>query len=326
MGDDRFMFRVLEMYYTNEMSQAEIAKKMNVSRATISRTIWKAKQEGVVSITIHHPHNSQHLLEEEIERQYGLKECIVVPVAEGEDVREKVNYEAVQYLFRVLKDHMTLGITWGLTIGSLIDDLKKYVRNQPVYLKGIKVVPFVGTVVSRETDRLFQKNHASLYAVELAEVLKGIGYQLPAPMYASSPEIKQVFKKDPAIAQVLELSEKADVGLLPVGQLSKEASIVKTGVLPEDRMERLKENGGVGEILGNFFKKDGTIIETDMQERIIGIGREQLMKLPLRIGLAYGKDRILAICGALNSGMINILITDSVTASGLITKNLLDIK
>lgn len=122
------------------------------------------------------------------------------------------------------------------------------------------------------------------------------------------------------------MSEKADVGLLPVGQLSKEASIVKTGVLPEERMERLKENGGVGEILGNIFKEDGTIIENDMQERIIGIGREQLMRLPLRIGLAYGKNRILAIRGALNSGMINILITDSLTAKGLITKNLSDIR
>lgn len=316
MGNERFMFRVLEMYYSDELSQAEIAKRMNVSRATISRTIWKAKQEGYVTITIHHPQDSEHRLEEKLEKKYGLQECIVVPVTECENEREKVNEEVAQYLLRILKDHMTLGITWGLTIGSFIEYLKA--KKLPFHKKGIKVLPFVGTAILQDADHALQKNHANLYALELAEVLKGVGYQLPAPMYVSSPEAKKVFEKDPIIARVLSLTKKADLGLLPIGQLSKEASIVRTGVLSLEEMDQLQREGAVGEVLGNFFKEDGTFLKTEMQKRVIGISKEELFQIPLRVGIAYGKNRVKAIKGAVSNKIINVLITDSITARGLI--------
>ncbi|MEE1312492.1 MAG: sugar-binding domain-containing protein [Lachnospiraceae bacterium] len=318
MENERFMFRVLEMYYTDEMSQAEIAKKMNVSRATICRTIFKAKQEGHVTIHIHHPKNSQHVLEEKIERCYGLTESVIASVERGENIQEKVNHEAVRYLFRVLKNHMTLGITWGLTIGSFIEQLKKTQKQLPFHVKDIKVVPFVGTAISNEADYLLQKNHANLYAMELAEILKGIGYQLPAPMYVSSLEAKKILEDDPLISRVIKMTKQADIGLLPIGQLSEQASIVKSGVLSLENMKQLQEAGGAGEVLGNFFCEDGTFLDTDIQGYTIGISREQLMKIPLRIGIAYGKDRVSAIKGALNCNIINVLITDSMTAEALL--------
>ena len=36
-SDERFLMKVVDMYYKEEMSQEKIAKKLDVSRTTISR-------------------------------------------------------------------------------------------------------------------------------------------------------------------------------------------------------------------------------------------------------------------------------------------------
>lgn len=318
MNNEHFMFRVLEMYYTEELSQAEIAKRMQVSRATISRTIYKAKQEGYVTIQIHYPKDSQCRLEEKLEKRYGLNEVIIAPVSEGEDVRRKVNEEIIQYLLRVLKNNMTISITWGKTIGSMIEQLKKDTRLSSLNVKGIQIVPFTGTAMLRNPERSFQDTHANIHAIEMAGALNGAGYQLPVPMYVSSVETKQVLEEDPNIRSVIEIAEKADLGMVPIGQLTKEASIVKSGILPEEEMEALVSQGAAGEILGNFFDIDGNPIDAAFTEHIIAIKKEQFLKIPNRIGIAYGEDRIKATIGALNSGMINVLFTDSKTAEQLV--------
>ncbi len=49
-SDERFLMRVVDMYYQQEMLQDEIAKKLNVSRTTVSRALSKAKKEGYEQI------------------------------------------------------------------------------------------------------------------------------------------------------------------------------------------------------------------------------------------------------------------------------------
>lgn len=318
MENERFMFRVLEMYYTDELSQAEIAKKMRVSRATISRTILKAKQEGYVTISIHHPENTQHHLEEQLETKYKIQEVVIASPEKGKTVREQVNQEVTTYLSRVLKNGMTLGITWGLTLGSLIEHFKHDTRVESFNLKDVKVVPFIGTANLIEFDIFMQRNHANFYALELAEILKGIGYQLPAPMYVSNKKAKEVLEDDRLISQVLHQAALADIGLLPIGPMTEQSSIVKSGVLSIETMHQMKKAGAVGEVIGNFFTEEGIFVENEMSERMIGITREQLFQVPIRVGIAYGKNRVAAIKGALNSQMINVLITDSTTAKDLL--------
>lgn len=318
MENERFMFRVLEMYYTDELSQAEIAKEMNVSRATISRTILKARQEGYVTISIHHPDHKKHHLEQQLEKKYGLQEMLIASSEKGKNIREQVNQEAGDYLLRVLRHGMTLGITWGLTIGSFIEHLKTDPGIRSAYLKDIKVVPFIGTANLIEFDMIMQKNHASFYAIELAEILKGVGYQLPAPMYVSNKEARQLFAQDPLVAYVLHQAALADIGFLPIGAMKEESSIVRSGMLSVKSLNQMKQKGAVGEVIGNFFTEDGTFLDNEMSERMIGVTREQLFRIPLRVGIAYGKERVAAMKGALNSQIINVLITDSTTAKYLV--------
>ena len=77
-SDERFLLRVADMYYQQQMLQDEIAKKLNVSRTTISRALTRAKKEGYIKIIIDFPYENEVELEKELEKKYALKEVIAV--------------------------------------------------------------------------------------------------------------------------------------------------------------------------------------------------------------------------------------------------------
>ena len=50
---------------------------------------------------------------------------------------------------------------------------------------------------------------------------------------------------------------------------------------------------------------------------MIGISKQQIKKIPVRVGISYGKDKVEAIKGAIKGEMINVLVTDATTAEKL---------
>ncbi|MDI6920766.1 winged helix-turn-helix transcriptional regulator [Clostridium botulinum] len=50
--DDRILYKVVQMYYIDNMTQSEIAKRLGQYRTTISRMLKKAREEGIVTINI----------------------------------------------------------------------------------------------------------------------------------------------------------------------------------------------------------------------------------------------------------------------------------
>ena len=46
-NDDRFLMKIVDMYYKQDMSQEKIAKRLNVSRTTISRALARAMKEAL---------------------------------------------------------------------------------------------------------------------------------------------------------------------------------------------------------------------------------------------------------------------------------------
>ena len=70
IDDLRLMTKVAHLYYEQELSQSEIATKLNLSQANISRLLKRALQEQIVRITVSPPHSVYTDLEEELEKKY----------------------------------------------------------------------------------------------------------------------------------------------------------------------------------------------------------------------------------------------------------------
>ncbi len=72
-----------------------------------------------------------------------------------------------------------------------------------------------------------------------------------------------------------------------------------------------------GDVLNHFMDKDGNLIQTEIEDRVISTDLDKLRQLKNVVGVAGGKDKV-AATAVLNGGYLNVLITDSDTAAELL--------
>ena len=63
----RSITKIARLYYEQDMRQSEIAKRLNLSQATISRLLKRAQAEGIVRISVNMPPGTHTALEEELQ-------------------------------------------------------------------------------------------------------------------------------------------------------------------------------------------------------------------------------------------------------------------
>ena len=51
--ENRLLIEIAHLYYDKNLTQAQIARKYNISRSSISKMITKARLLGIVEVVIH---------------------------------------------------------------------------------------------------------------------------------------------------------------------------------------------------------------------------------------------------------------------------------
>jgi len=64
--------QVASMYYEDDVTQDEIARRVGTSRSTVSRMIQEAREVGVVEITVHYPWKTVPELEDNLMARFDL--------------------------------------------------------------------------------------------------------------------------------------------------------------------------------------------------------------------------------------------------------------
>ncbi len=83
-------------------------------------------------------------------------------------------------------------------------------------------------------------------------------------------------------------------------------------------LDGLLRKGAVGDIALRYYDAQGECIESEINDRIIGMSLEQIKQVPKVVGISGGPDKVSAIRAALRGEIVNVLITDSVTAEALL--------
>jgi DNA-binding transcriptional regulator LsrR (DeoR family) len=63
-----------------------------------------------------------------------------------------------------------------------------------------------------------------------------------------------------------------------------------------------------------FFDEHGTLVRSDLNDRVLGISPDQMLNVSRRIGVAGGSRKYSAIRAAVAGKWVNVLITDKDTA------------
>ena len=310
--DKRQLVKVSNLYYRDGLTQAQIAKKMGVSRPVISKLLQRAKDEGIVEIFIKDESLHTVNLELEIESRFDLCDVIVVPNKGNSDAltMKAVGLAGAEYLSKNMSDIHSIGVSWGTTVAQVI---KEYPYEQR---KGIQVIPLEGGMGVRAVEI-----HANHLANELSKKLNGFCSYLYAPAIVGTKELKTRLMEMQDIKEVLDAGREVDLALIGIGNPHKESTLMKIGYLKDEDIMKLKELGAVGDIGFRFFDEFGIQIEDSLNDKVIGISLGELKHIKKVIAVTVGEHKVKSVLGALRGGYIDVLITDEKTAEAITEKN-----
>ncbi|MGB8001430.1 MAG: sugar-binding transcriptional regulator [Anaerobacillus sp.] len=298
------------LYYQLDYSQQEIAKKLSVSRPTVSRLLKQAKAEGVVEIKIHDPSQDVYMLASELADAFGLLDAkvAIVPQYEDDTVKKHIGKVAADYLNATVQDNDLIGVSWGTTLNELGKNLRHKL------LKNVSVVQLNGGISYSETNT---------YAYEVIQMLSrafhATSHFLPVPAIVDHLLVKQTMEEDRHIRKVLDMGRNANIALYSVGIPTNDSVIVQAEYVSYQELEAIHSKS-VGEICSRFFDETGNLIHKELNDRTIGIDLEELSKKEKSILAAGGPKKVEAVYGALQGGFANILVTDHFTARALLEK------
>jgi DNA-binding transcriptional regulator LsrR (DeoR family) len=303
--------KVASLYYEKNLTQAEIAQRLNISRPQVSRLLAEGREEGVIEIIIHHPAPKCTPLEQELLDRFTLKQAKILSIAGHlgyAQLVERLGVLAARHLEESLRDGMVIGISWNTGVYQVVNALRAARQ------KNVTVVQLTGTVGS--INPIIDGPDLTRW---LAQTLGGRYKYLSAPLLVDSAATREALLQNASIRETMALLDIMDMALLGVGSLSPAlSSLLLAGYITETELREIIRQGGVGDICSHHYDLRGNILPLELHQRLIGVSLETLKKTPYVIGVGGGIDKASAVLGALRLGVIDCLVTDEMAAREVI--------
>ncbi len=312
----RLMTRAAVLYYRQGLTQQQVAKRMSVSRATVGRLLTRAEECGIVTIGITSPFERSVETEVALDEAFGLTESMVVEPEDPEDgeaVRRELGRACAQLIAHRLAPGMVIGLGWSRTIRHIGDHLTG--PSLSAEAKDVTVVQLDGATVPSDGQQ-----HPILGISTVAARLGAHHVIMPAPLYVEDEATARGLHQDKGVRQALAMGAQADICIFGVGSMSPTTTLVVSGEVDEDLLSELASYGAVGDVFGRYYDADGRPLGGDLARRTISLPLEVLRERPIRVATAAGDTQVEALTAALRSGLANVLVTDSRTASALLRR------
>lgn len=307
----RLIARVARLYYAEDLRQADIAAKLSISQASVSRLIRRAREEGVVRISVDAPLGTFAELEERLERRFGLAEAVVADCDEDRDeqVLSRIGEAAATYLETTLQPGEVIGISsWSESLLRMVDNIHPLKRPGAAL-----VVQILGGMGNPGVQR-----HATNLTAQLARLTGAQALPLAAQGVAGSLEARRVLASDPYVQETVRQFGRVTMALVGVGAVEPSKLLADSGnVFTEAELAELRRLGAAGDICLNFFDGDGRPVPSPLQGRVIGITLEELRAVRRVVAVAGGRRKLPALLGALRGRLMDVLVTDRFTAERL---------
>ena len=287
-------------YYMEDNTQAQIAETMGVSRAKVIRLLEEARAQGIVQFSFRKNDSQRVSSEQLLIDRFGLKDAFVVPTPlDSSAINQSIAQGAAHYVSDHLREDGYLNIGYGDTVSRMLGFLAK---NRE---ESLNVVSLTGGV-----SYYLPSVGTTAYSMHL--------FLTPSPLVVSSRQVRDALLDEKSLQDVSTMTEYADMSVVGIGAAVEGATVLRNGILNEGELTVLKMQGAVGDVLNHFMDKDGNLIQTEIEDRVISTDLDKLRQLKNVVGVAGGKDKVTAIKAVLNGGYLNVLITDSDTAAELL--------
>lgn len=307
----RLIARVARMYYVDDVKQSDIARRLHISQASVSRLLQRARDERVVRITVESPRGTFPELEERLCQRYGLAEAIVAdcPEESDEQILARIGEAAAFFLETTLAEDEVIGISsWSESLLRTVDNLS--------LLKRVRVRHVV-QILGGMGDPSVQM-HANNLTGRLARLTNASPLLLATQGVAGSAEARAALVADHFVQATIAQFPQITTALVGIGAVEPSKLLRDSGnVVTDEELSELRQLGAVGDICLRFFDIHGRPVQSSFDSRVIGISREGLRLVPRVVAVAGGWRKLQALHGTMRSGLVDVLITDSGTARRL---------
>ncbi|WP_284946911.1 sugar-binding transcriptional regulator [Acidisoma cladoniae] len=295
------------LYYEEKLTQEEIARIIGVSRGSVVTMLQESRESGIVTITVapHHLHSVS--LAQDITRRFGISDCLVIPDDGGRvPDHERVGRAAARLLTERLQPGDVLGVSWGRTVLALSQAMPA------MDLPTVSVVQITGSAIG--TYRF----SAELCASNIANRLGGRCVYLHAPGIVSHPDVKRMLMREPTLLEQFRIMKTCNKIIFGVGSVAASSTAFESGFISASEASPYLKQGAVAVLAGRFVDAKGVAIDGELDNRMIGMTVADIAKIPERICVAAGIDKVEPIRSLLAGNYMTTLVTDETTARRLL--------
>ncbi len=306
------VLRAASMYYLQDLKMEVIARHLGTSRSTVSRLIKRARQSGLVEITLRPASTRAPGLGRTISSIFGV-EAYVVPVPDSAshiERLEQVSMTGAKLVSSWFDSDMVLGLAWGTTLASV----SRYLVPKPT--RSAAVVQLNGAANMRTSGIEYASDLISSFGTAFGAAV----HHFSVPAFFDYPDTKRAMWRERSVRRVLDMQARADIAVFSVGALSGAvpSHVYSAGYLDEEDVQVLHDEGVVGDVCTVFLRADGSWQDIPLNERATGPTPVELARIPRRVCIVAGDAKVPPLLAALRAGVVTDLVVDEISATGLL--------
>jgi DNA-binding transcriptional regulator LsrR (DeoR family) len=297
---DQTMHKAAWLYYMHGLRQDEVAKQLDVSRASVALYLRRARESGIVNISTSTSLFTHETLARELEDALGISTVWIVPEDRlALDPTQEMPVLAATVFLDLINKGDRIGIAWGKTVYHIADVMPF------ADLKGITVVQLCGNLGSPYSYRPDQ------CTTEIARRLNAEGINLYAPLVLSSERLAAELRAEPMIREQLASISNCNLALYSVGGIEEDSHLVKCGALTPAEMAELGKQGVAGVIAGQIIDGDGQLVDCAHNRRCISADLNSIRAIPKRMMVVQEDNKYEPLVAAIKGGFVSHLIVTS---------------
>lgn len=294
---------VARRYYVEGKSKIEIADEFAISRFKVARLLESARTSGLVRIEIGYPGSIDVELSSRLQEAFGLRHSIVVDTLEEDSValREKLGEAAADLLGEIVSSRDVLGLAWARSVSAMGRVVSRLAPCTVVQLTGALSLPESSIELVRD----------------VARISGGPAYFFYAPMIVPDSATARALRQHPDVARAVDRFASVTKAVVGIGAWEPGQSTVFDAVDKKEQQEQQRQ-GVRAEISGVLVDEGGATVPSSLSDRMIGVSAEQMRTIPDVIALAYGTAKTAAVRSALQSSLVDGLVTHTALARSLL--------
>jgi lsr operon transcriptional repressor len=302
--ENDLIVKVAWKYYNEGLTQNEIAENLGLSRMKIIKYLEKAKTNNIIQFKINLENMANVELQNKIKEKYGLKDVYFVPTTKGHTI-DSLTKAAAQYIEdRITRDTM-INVGFGEAVSKTLGNLSISTKYKVTFVSlsgGVKF--YMPTAIDTTSDYYTNPNYTH--------------YIMPSPLMVTSGTLAEQLRKEKPIQEIIEMIPYSNMTVIGIGAMNERATLLKEGYLNLNDFEILKSKGATGDLLSQFYDRNGNVLNLPLHKKLISVDIDLLKSLQHVVAVAGGLEKKEAIAGALKGGYIDVLITDELVAESLL--------